>query len=199
MWDKQGSNKWSTSSPEDLIPIWGVFIVIIILSNHQGVSKDLKWRLHLKVSIFMYTYIYVTNMHACTHIHGILCICFTECICKIHKDFYSYSTSGIPSQQKYEVLQLCASGFKLQALSFLWPLYRILILSPLPCISSLRVMKETYCLKGVTSHPKEQLKRTKSELHRTLHPASKVSKKCYGKYLMRFIFYFDSKKGKEIL
>lgn len=59
-------------------------------------------------------------MHVYTHIHIVLCVYITAFTRKIHKNFfYSDSTSGIPFQQKYEVPQLRASGFKLQALSFL--------------------------------------------------------------------------------
>lgn len=97
---------------------------------------------------------------------------------RIHKNFfYSDSTGGIPSQQKYEVPQHHASGFELQALSFLWPLYRIFILSFLPCISSSRVMTETYQLKGVHPPWKATGKGGSCELHESHHPASKVSNK----------------------
>lgn len=124
-------------------------------------------------------YIHIRNKYACiTYTHILLPIYITTFTAEIHKNFfYSDSTSRIPSQQKYEVPQLCASGFKLQALSFLWPLYRILILSFLLCISSSRVMKEMYWLNGVPS-PQEASKKNKScELHRNFHPVSKLSNK----------------------
>lgn len=52
--------------------------------------------------------------------HICIILCVTALALRIHKSFfYSDSASRIPSQQKYEVPQLHASGFKLQALSFL--------------------------------------------------------------------------------
>lgn len=127
----------------------------------------------------LYIHAYICNKYACiTHTHILLPVCISTFTGESHKNFfYSDSTSRIPSQQKYEVPQLRASGFELQALSFLWPLYRILILSFLPCISSSRVMKEIYWLDGVPSPQKATEKNKSSELHRNFHPASKLSNK----------------------
>lgn len=129
----------------------------------------------------LYISVHICNRYACvthTHTHILLPVYITTFTVEIHKNFfYSDSTSRIPSQQKYEVLQLRASGFKLQALSFLWPLYRILILSFLPCISSSRVMKEIYWLNGVPSPQKATEKSKSCELHRNFHPARKLSNK----------------------
>lgn len=127
----------------------------------------------------LYIHVHICNKHAClTHTDVLLPVYITTLTGEIHKNFfYSDSTSRIPSQQKYEVPQLHASGFELQALSFLWPLYRILILSFLPYISSSRVMKEIYWLNGVPSPQKATGKNKNCELHKNFHPGSKLSNK----------------------
>lgn len=130
----------------------------------------------------LYIHVHMYDKYACicthTHTHISLHTYITAFTRNSHKNFfYSDPTSGIPSQQKYEVPQLRASGFKLQALSFLWPLYRILILSFLPPFSSSRVTKETHWLKGVPSPQKTTEMNRSCELHRNHHPASKVSNK----------------------
>lgn len=156
------------------------FFVIIILSNHPGVSKDFKRKLPLKISAFvciLYAHTYITSMPVDVYAHICIILCVTALALRIHKSFfYSDSASGIPSQQKYEVPQLHASGFKLQALSFLWPLYRILILSFLPRLSSSRVITETYWLKEVPSPQKTTAKKKSCELPKSHPPASQVIK-----------------------
>lgn len=69
----------------------------------------------------LYIHAYICNKYACiTHTHILLPECISTFTGESHKNFfYSDSTSRIPSQQKYEVPQLRASGFELQALSFL--------------------------------------------------------------------------------
>lgn len=128
----------------------------------------------------LYIHVHKCNKYACithSHTHIILPVYITTFTGEIHKNFfYSDSTSRIPSQQKYEVLQLRASGFKLQALSFLWPLYRILILSFLPFLAQGWWRRSTDSMGS--HHPKKQPEKNKScELHKNFYPGSKLSNK----------------------